>query len=285
MQHIHKFFFSLFILVLFVTPSHAQNSYGTGGYGGLSGLTGRAVSWRSGKVSTQIPGLVKSVQVKIGDIVRRGDVLAIMDHVLLESDMLQAQSELAETSARTQVAKARMRLKKNILGRQKKLRRSSAFQQSRLDEAKLNFNIVEAEYKAAKARERIQHSTLQRKQLNIKLSTIRAPYDGVIQKMFTQVGAFITPETPNVLEMIDTSAIEIEVDIAVQDTKNYKKGAEVTFKNSNGDSFRAVVRALLPVINIRTQTRAVRFTPQDKTVIVNLVIGQEVTLIQPKNSE
>ncbi len=285
MQHTYKIVLSALMLIFLATPSQAQNSYGAGGYGSVSGLTGRAISWRSGKVSTQIPGLVKSVHVKIGDIVRRGDVLAVMDQVLLESDLLQAKSELAETRARASVAKAKMLLKKNILGRQQKLRRSSAFSQSKLDEARLNYKIAEAEYKAAKARERIQNSIVQRKQLDITLSTIRAPYDGVIQKMFTQVGAFITPEQPNVLEMIDTSAIEIEVDIAVQDTGNYHKGTAVSFKNNNGQPFRAIVRALLPVINIRTQTRAVRFTPLDKTVIANLVIGQEVTLIQPKGSQ
>ena len=282
-----KLFFASLMLVVFITPSQAQNSYSAGGYGRLSGLTGRAVSWRSGKVSTQIPGLVKSVQVKIGDIVHRGDVLAIMDQVLLESDLLQANSELVETTARASVAKAKMLLKKNILGRQQKLRRSSAFSQSKLDVARLNYKIVEAEYKAAKAKERIQHSIVQRKRLDIMLSTIRAPYDGVIQKIFTQVGAFITPEEPNVLEMIDTKAIEIEVDIAVQDTGNYQKGTEVTFKNNNGQSFRAIVRAQLPVINIRTQTRPVRFTPQDKTIIEKLVIGQEVTLMpfQPQTNK
>ncbi len=256
----------------------AQSSYdGLQSYGNV-GLKGRAVSWRNGKVSTQIPGMVLSFSVKVGDKIKKGDIIAIIDSALLQSDLAQARSELEEAKAKTAVAKAQMALKQNIFARQKKLKKSAAFQKSRYDEARLAFTIAQAEFRALQAREQIQETILQRKQLDITLSKIYAPYDGVIQKVFTQKGAFITSETPNLVEMIDTKSIEIEVDISAQDTAKYKEGQTVSFQNGD-QKFQAKVRALLPTINIRTQTRAVRFTPLDPTVIKNLVTGQEVSLL------
>jgi len=277
-----KFYISVLIILLSFSPLHAQSSY-DGDV--LSTLTGRVVSWRSGKVSTQIPGLVKSLHVKIGDSVKQGDILAIMDSRLLISNMDQARLELAESHTKATVAKAKMALKKDFLARQNKLRKTISFQKARYREARLIFEITRAEYRAATARVKIQEGILKRKQLDIKLSTIFAPYDGVVSQVFTQPGAFITAETPNVVEMIDNKSLEIEVDIAVQDTENYKKGTIVIFKYDNQHSFRAKIRSLLPNINIRTQTRPVRFTPLDKIVIKNIIIGQDVTLIQPKNSD
>ncbi len=269
----------LFFLNSLTLPALAQSVYtGMSSYGGI-GLKGRAVSWRSGKVSTQIPGLVKSLSVKVGDYVKQGAVIALIDTDLLQSDLEQAQSELAEANANIIVAKAKMALKQNIFARQKRLLRSSAFQKSRYDEARLAFQIAQAEYKAVSAKGKIRETIVKRKKLDIALSVIRAPYEGVIRKLFTQTGAFITPEDPNLVEMIDTKSIEIEVDISVQDTGHYKMGQDVVFQNG-ATQFTAKVRSLLPSINIRTQTRAVRFTPLDKSVIEKLVIGQEVALVQ-----
>ena len=109
-----------------------------------NGITGRLKAWRSGKVSTQIPGLVKALKVPVGARVKVGDILAVLDISRMKQDLAQAKFELAAARAKVNIAKAERDLAQNIFSRQKKLRRSAAFQKARYDEAALKLKISKA---------------------------------------------------------------------------------------------------------------------------------------------
>ncbi len=242
-------------------------------------IIGRIKDFRSGKVSTQVPGLVKELRVRIGDEVKKGSILAVLDTSRLESEMAQAEGELAAARAKVAIAKAEQALKQNIFARQKRLKRSAAFQKARYEEAYLNVQIAKAQVRAAEADVKIREASLRQKKLDIALSTIRAPYNGTVMKLFTQVGSFVTAEAPHILELVDNHALEIEVDLSAEMAERLKPGEMVTFQiHNSGKKHKARLRAILPQVSSRTQTRPVRFSPHDPTHLKHLAVGQNVSV-------
>lgn len=247
-------------------------------------IVGRIAAWRSGKVSTQVPGLVQKMQVKEGDRVKKGDVIAVFDTSRLKLDVARLEGALATAHSKVDIAIAERNLKQNILMRQAKLKHSRAFLISKYEEAQLKLAIAKAGVKAAKADVATQNAALKRKKLDIALSTIRAPYGGIVKRLFTQQGAFVIPEAPHLVELVDDNSLEIEVDIPVRYVHMLKPGQQVVYR-LDGKSHKARLRAVLPLVNPRSQTRAVRFSPLDLAALKNHAIGQNTDVLLPRMSK
>ena len=243
-------------------------------------IVGRIVAWRSGKVSTQVPGLVRELRVRVGDKVKKGDVLAVFDTSQLLQDVARAEGELAAARAKLKIAIARESLKEKIYTRQKKLKRTSAFRSATYEEAALNLTIEKAGVLAARAQVVIQEANVARKKLDIKLSTVRAPYDGIITRLFTQEGAFVIPEDPHIIELVDDNSLEIEVDIPVRYIHFMKPGQTVDF-SLDGKTYKARLRTILANVNPHSQTRAVRFKPLDIRLLKRHAVGQNTDVVIP----
>jgi len=244
------------------------------------GITGRIVASRAGTVSTQVPGLVKTLKVRVGQHVERGDVLAILDTSQLERDLEVARSEVEVARARLTVAKTEQALRKSIFDRLKNLKKSAAFNKGNYDDANLSLQIAIANRSRAGAEVASRQANLKRRELDIKLSTIRAAYSGVIRRISAHEGTFVTAELPHILDMVDDTSLEIETDIPVQQSGAFQPGQEFSFHVNGLNRGQARVRAILPVVNRRTQTRPVRLTPLDSSSISKLGLGRDVMIFR-----
>ncbi|MCF6198755.1 MAG: efflux RND transporter periplasmic adaptor subunit [Hyphomicrobiaceae bacterium] len=267
---------ALVISLLFVLPTFPSFAKGQ------EAIAGRIVAWRSGKVSTQVPGLIKELRVRVGDKVKKGDIIARFDTSQLALDEALEKGALAAARAKVNIAIAQRNLQQNILIRQKRLKRTKVFLISRYDAAVLNVAIAKAGVSAARAEVATKQASLKRKQLDIALSTVKAPYSGIVKKLLTQKGAFVIPEDPHLIELVDTNSLEIEVDIPVRYIHFMKHGEKVSFR-LDGQSYAARLRAVLPTVNLRSQTRAVRFTPLDISSLKLHAVGQNTDVIIPKS--
>jgi len=263
-----------FILLMVppTTPAFAQD---------VEQIVGRIVAWRSGKVSTQVPGLIKELRVRVGDRVKKGDVIAHFDTSQLALEEALEKGALAAARSKVNIAIAQRNLQQNILNRQKRLKRTKVFLTARYDAAVLNVAIAKAGVSAARAEVATRQASLKRKQLDIALSSIKAPYSGIVKQLFTQKGAFVIPEDPHLIELVDTESLEIEVDIPVRYIHFMKPGEKVTFR-LDGQTWAARLRAILPTVNMRSQTRAVRFKPLDISSLKLHAVGQNTDVMIPK---
>ena len=242
------------------------------------GITGRIVATRAGTVSTQVPGLVKTLKVRVGQRVERGDILAILDTSQLERDLEVARSEVEIARANLAVSKAEQALRKNIFDRQRYLLESAGFNKGKYDDANLSLQIAIANRSRASSEVASRQANLKRKELDIKLSTIRAAYSGIIRRISAQEGTFVTAEEPHILDMLDDTSLEIETDIPVVQFNAFQLGQEFSFHVNGQNLGQARVRAILPEVNRRTQTRPIRLTPLDGSSISKLGLGQDVMI-------
>jgi RND family efflux transporter MFP subunit len=236
-------------------------------FGQTAPVIGRLVSRQSGVVAARIAGAVAKMHVHVGDHVEEGDLMAE-----LVSDSLEV--EVRRMEAALQRAEAELAIRKNESERLRRLRNSAAFQQGQYEDKKLEVTTLESRVTEAQA-------DLDIARLNLDYASIRAPYAGTVTLRQTSAGAYVPLGAP-VISLVNDQALEAEADIPSDRMAGLRPGRKVIVVIA-GVEAPASVRALVPVENPLTRTRAVRFTLEgnvgarftpNQTAIIHIPVGE-----------
>ncbi len=243
-------------------------------------VLGRFVARQGGDVAAQTAGPVTKIQAEVGDRVKRGDVVAVLD-----LDRLQLQVDLAtaserEMSALLKSARAQLAKRRQELERLDGIRQSAAFSQARYDDAVQDAVADEAAVAAAGA-------GLARVRVNRRLAeddlangTVVAPYNGVVTTRHTEVGAWVGVGDP-LIALLNEDDLEIEADVPYNRIAGLQPGTVVTVVLADNSPHQGIVRAVGAEQNPLTQTRRVRFTPLIEDAEVANAAGESASVNLP----
>ena len=155
----------------------------------------------SSNLSFEVDGNVKTVHVDIGDQVRKGQVLAVLDKEPYRLDVDAAQAELV-------AARAKVDNDKEAYSRQLRVFEQGAGAKSRLDKAKFDLE-------SALSQVNVQVAKLNFAKRNLTKTTLTAPYDGYIA--WRSVEPHEEIKTGQRIFVIDAKGA-MEVDLAVPET-------------------------------------------------------------------
>ncbi len=175
-------------------------------YEALGSIAAETASTVSGKIM----GTVKAVNVKEGDRVAQGDVLAVLDERQVEAGLLQAQAGLSEAgkaeSAAVSAAKAarsQAQLAETTYKRYQKLLKEESATRQEFDEVEAKYRqaqaaLAQAEAMVAAAKSRVRQAEAAASSAGVSRrdATVTAPYDGVVTAKFVDVGDLASPGTP-----------------------------------------------------------------------------------------
>ena len=245
-------------------------------------VIGRLVARQSGIVAARIGGPVADMRVSVGDRVREGDVLAVLDTARLERQRALLAAEAAETAAQIRLAEAQLTLRRQELARLEGLRDSVAFSKGLHEDTRQQVVVAETSIGAAMARNERALANMALAEIDLYNAKIRAPYDGVITIQHTETGSYVMVGGP-VVTMLSDRKLEIEADVPATRIPALEPGVVLTIALDDGTDHNAVVRAIVPEENPLTRTRRVRFTPDivmndrilavNQTVVVHLPLG------------
>ncbi|MBR73039.1 MAG: hypothetical protein CMM30_08900 [Rhodospirillaceae bacterium] len=247
-------------------------------------FTARLVAVQSGYVSARIAGPVIDVRIELGDYVEKGEIIAKTDTALLvgENNRLKA---LVDESIR-QVARfqSEANLKLAELNRLEKLQNSVVFQKSQYEDSRQKLIIAKKLIEIAIAKKSIAEANLAINEVNLEWSTVRAPYNGIITAIHTEIGSWLQ-KGQNVITMLNNRDLEILADLPAKYISGIEQGMPIAFISTNEEKFQAIVRKILPEEDILSHTRQVRFTPDSKFLKNSIAPGQSVTIIIPVGSK
>ena len=227
-----------------------------------STIEGKIISNQIGTVSGVLTGersvRVEELAVRFGDRVKMGDLIARLSTAQLESDRNVALAILEEAKASVGVAESNLAGAKLIFDRQSGLKNSSSFRRAAFEDAEIALNRAESSLKSIQATSNRRQAEVDRLNLEIELATIKAPFDGVVTKVLKNVGATVTQENPLIVEMLNTSLAEIELEVPTSKLPQFEIGKELSYSVEDSPKFPARVRAIVPVQNQPKQTRVVR---------------------------
>ncbi|UMQ42399.1 efflux RND transporter periplasmic adaptor subunit [Chryseobacterium sp. Y16C] len=178
---------------------------------------------RKATVTSLYGGVIKTINVQIGDFVRKGQVLATISN----PEYIQLQEQYLTVNSRITYAEQEYR-------RQKELFDNDAG-------AKKNLQSADAELKSL----RTQRSSLQRqlqmmginpgKVTNGNLRSglaITSPVSGTVSNINAQIGSYVDVSSP-VLDIIDNNSIHLDLQVFEKDLPKMKIGQIVHFKLTN----------------------------------------------------
>lgn len=217
------------------------------------------------KVGSRASGVVKTLYVKNGDYVKKGDILAVLDDAELS-----AQYRLQSAN----LDNARTLLKYATLD----MNRTRALAEKDFASLQEYDNRVK-EHDLAEARVASQQAATDLAATQLGFTRIYAPISGVIGSVSTQEGETVTAEfvSPTFVTIIDLSRIEVRAYVDETDIGKVKAGQEASFTVDAypGATFHGVVTAIYPKAEIRDNV-------VNYIVIINIKNIPENTQLRPE---
>jgi len=200
---------------------------------------GSVISRRDAKVASEQEGRVVRV-VEVGQKVRAGEPLAVLDDTALALQERQGEADLARIQAQLDMA-ARQEQRYAQLAAQQNIARAQ-YEQLRADRDMLAQDRARAQALLAQTRHR-------RTQM-----VVRAPFDGVVAERSVQLGEYVDTGAP-VARLVDTGAQEVRVRAPVDLAEHLAVGMPVQVSVGRRDAASASnaknrthpVSALVPV--------------------------------------
>jgi len=165
-------------------------------------INGTTAPAKEVKIASEVQGKLVSLYIKNGDIVKAGQVVAVLD-----ASVYNAQLNSIEAS----IAKAKLDLE-----RYTKLIQMGGATPMQAESAELQINSLVAEKK--QVLEQINHMQ------------IRAPFSGKIENVTAELGSFVTFGTV-LSQLIDNSSLKINIYLSEQEAFKAKKGQAVTINS------------------------------------------------------
>ena len=200
---------------------------------------GNIAAWQEASVGTEANGLrLAEVRVNVGDVVKRGQVLATFAPDTLNADVAQIRAAVAEAEATLAEASANAQ-------RARGLQATGA-----LSEAAIN-QYFTAE-RTAKARLDAQRAMAQMQQLRLKQTQVLAPDFGVISARSATVGA-VLPAGQELFRMIRQGRLEWRAEVAANDLGLLKPGVAARVTAGSGPAIEGTVRMVAPTVDPQTR--------------------------------
>jgi HlyD family secretion protein len=217
------------------------------------------------KVGSRASGVVKTLYVKNGDCVRKGDILAVLDDSELSAQYRLQMANL--DNARTLLKYATLDMNRTKALAEKEFASSQEYD-NRLKERDL-----------AEARVASQQAATDLAATQLGFTRIYAPISGVISSVTTQEGETVAAEfvSPTFVTIIDLSRIEVRAYVDETDIGKVKAGQEATFTVDAypGVTFHGAVTAIYPRAEIRDNV-------VNYIVIINIGNIPEGTQLRPE---
>src|ERR1700693_5182254 len=154
-------------------------------------------------------GYALQINADIGDHVKAGQVLAVIDNPELQMQLAKAEAAVQEVSAALEVAKRRvvgmeadLTLQQVTLKRQEQLFTGKAVTQQQLDEqrakesvSKATLEVGRADIALAQANVQAAAADMHRLQALLQYTKIVAPFDGVVTRRFINPGDLVQAAT------------------------------------------------------------------------------------------
>ena len=200
---------------------------------------GDIAAWQEASVGTESNGLrLDAVLVNVGDVVRRGQVLARFDPRSPQADLAQGRASLQEARANAAEAEGNAR-------RARSLSESGALSRQEVEQYATAQQTAQARVAAAEA-------ALQVRQLRLQHAVVLAPDDGVISARSATVGAVVGAGT-ELFRLVRQGRLEWRAEVLASDLPLLAPGTRARVTAASGAVVEGTVRKTGPTVDPETR--------------------------------
>lgn len=204
-------------------------------------------------VAANIAGRIDSLPVDIGDPVKRGQLIAELEHAELEQNVAAAQAALEVARAASEAAEAEQYVAKRNLDRFAELKERQIASDSQLDGAKGEELTSSANLARARAEVTRSRAAVAAAKIRLNYSRIEASWsDGddtrVVAERFVDAGDLVGANDP-ILSIVETDPVRGVFFVTERDYGSFKRALPVSIETDAyaGMRFNGVVERIAPV--------------------------------------
>jgi RND family efflux transporter MFP subunit len=231
-------------------------------------------------ISSEVEGRVLRIEADLGDRVRTGQALVILDPEKLQYRLDQQRATLGRAMARygvadlsaalpaiertpdVQRAAAELELATQGFRRATELRRQSLLPQQQMDDADAMLKAKKAAYESALQGSRNLRADIDSERANLKLAeaslrdaTIRAPFDAYVQKRLVSPGEFVKTQTA-VMSLVKIDPLKLTAEVPEKMAPWVKVGQSLTLavEAMPDAAIAGEIARLSPAVNPQTRS-------------------------------
>jgi RND family efflux transporter MFP subunit len=204
---------------------------------------GSLAAWQEAIISAEANGLkITEVRVNVGDRVKQGDVIAVLQSDIVRAELAQVEGSLAEAIANALEARVQT-------DRAKSLQVQGFFSNAQLSQALATDAIAQARVQSARAAVQLQTVRLSQTQ-------VKSPDAGVISNRQATIGSVVNSGT-ELFRLIRQGRLEWRAEVTASDIGRIKVGAPVRITAASGQVLQGKVRMVAPSVDAQTRNALV----------------------------
>jgi len=204
---------------------------------------GNVAAWQEAIIGAESNGLrLTDVRVNVGDVVKRGQVLATFSAETTQAEVAQSRASVLEAQATAASAAANAE-------RARSLQASGALSQQQIQQ----YTTAE---KTAQARVEAAQAQLNAQQLRLKYTQVVAPDSGIISARSATVGAVVGAGT-ELFRMVRKGRLEWRAEVTSTELARIQPGAKVSVTAASGTTVQGTVRMVGPTVDPQTRNALV----------------------------
>jgi len=201
-------------------------------------------------VGSQASGRITSLKVAVGDTVKAGDLIALIDSTTQDNALKTARAALANVQAQRNERVAELENANLTLARQQAIYEKQAGSRADLQTAEAEVKVVTAQIEALDAQITEAEVAVETAQADVGYTRISAPMDGTVLAIVNQEGRTVnaTQSAPTIVALGDLTRMTVRAEISEADITRVEAGQKVRF-NVIGDrarSYDATLAAIEP---------------------------------------
>ncbi len=206
--------------------------------------------YEQSELATSQTGTVYKIEVKLGQSVRRGQIIASLDVRSLEASLkialLRAKSTAEVAAAQAKQLRATQRLEKL-----KSVVKEGHGTQTELEQSEIELVVAQSELELAQEKHAEHEADVERIEAEIEQRITRSPFDGVITHIHRQVGEFASTNNPNLATVAHLDRLRVKFYIATVDARRLQQSQSIPVK-IEGQLTDGQIEYLSPVTDPKT---------------------------------
>jgi RND family efflux transporter MFP subunit len=226
-------------------------------------LPGETSAWFETTIYARVNGYVAKWLVDIGDHVKKGQILAIIETPELDAELQAARAQLRSSQAQVGARKAEAEFSKTTNERWRDSPKGVVSEQER-ESKKADYESSEARLFAANAQVNLDKSKVDQYNALTEFKQVKAPFDGTITERKIDIGNLVTAgsgsTTTPLYRMAQTDPLRIFVDVPQSASGELMKAgvpAEIRATGAVGGVFSGTIARSAQSINAQARTMRV----------------------------
>ena len=202
------------------------------------------------QVPAQISAQIVSINVRLGDVVKKNEVLVSLDCQDKKIDLTRQQSQKV-------AAKAQLSLTNRSLKRAIQLKKNRHIGEAELDESEVNVTVAQEKLRQVNSDEKAAALAVQR-------CEVIAPFAGVVSARLVSEGDYVTTGQ-SLVEVLEKDNIEIEAQIPLDQMSNFSQAGQYHFV-SHGKKHPVKVRNVVDFVASNSRSQVVTFSLKNQSL-------------------